>query len=218
MSIWTLTAADDIDADGPGSATTGFISASFPVNGVLDSFNRANEGPPPSANWTTGIDGSTGGFSVDGNAARANNATLSSAYWNVQNFGPDIEVYVTVAAFAAGSGSPRVHWRVLQEGTAGWDGYTLLAYKDTNELFVYRVDNGTQTQLGAAISQTLAAGDSFGVSMTGSTITIYYKVGAGSWTSVGTRSDGTYTGAGKIAMSAFDSTQVAVDNFGGGTL
>ena len=29
----------------------------FPTTGILDDFNRGNEGPPPSANWTTLVQG-----------------------------------------------------------------------------------------------------------------------------------------------------------------
>lgn len=188
---------------------------SFPQTSILDNFNRANEGPPPSINWTTGLDGSAGGFSVDANEAEGLNGVVSSAWWNVQNFGPDIEVYATIGSV---KGATRLHFRAQQEGTSTWDGYTLLAYTPTNELFVYRVDNGVQTQLGVAIAQTISSGDSFGAKMVGSTITVYYKIGAGSWTEVGTRTDGTYTGAGKLAMSTFDATPINVDNFGGGTI
>lgn len=188
---------------------------SFPVNGVLDDFNRANQSAPPSANWTTGIDGGANGFAVTSNTATPV-GDPSSMYWNASNFGPNVEVYVTLASTTP---TPtRVYFRLQQEGTAGFDGYVVLAYSDGN-FYVYRVDNGTQTQLGASIAQSIAMGDSIGASMVGSTITVYYKSGAGSWTSLGTRSDGTYTGAGKIGVSTFDSTAgVNLDNFGGGTI
>lgn len=197
------------------------VCASFPCTSILDNFNRANEGPPPSTNWTTGIDGGANGFKVDTNEAEVN-GDPSSGYWNVQNFGPNVEVYVTLGVATQAS---RVHWRIQQEGTAGWDGYTLLAYTDNN-FYVYRVDNGVQTQLGAAIAQTFSSGDSFGISHVGSTITVYYCAsGAGcgvsgaGWTNKGTRTDNTYSSAGKIGMSMFDSsTTTALDNFGGGTL
>lgn len=188
---------------------------SFPTTSILDNFNRANQGPPPSSSWTTGVDGGTGGFSVNSNEAKVEDATHSTAYWNVTNFGPDIEVYITLGSTI---GPSRLYWRIQQEGTSGFDGYALLAYTPTNELYIYRIDNGSYTQLGAAISQTFAVGDSFGAKMVGSTITIYYKTAAGSWTSVGSRSDSTYTGAGKLGISAFDSTSIKLDNFGGGTI
>ncbi len=41
-------------------------------------------------------------------------------------------------------------------------------------------------------------GDSFGLKIVGSTFTIYYKAGAGSWTSLGTRNDATWSAAGKV--------------------
>lgn len=194
-----------------------------PVNAVLDNANRADTGPPPSTNWTTGVDGGTDGFTVSSNQFAPTASTLSTNWWNVSNFGPKVEVYDTIINFSGGSA--RLSFRIQQEGTAGYDGYTVLAYKPTNEFYVYRVDNGTQTQLGAAISQTLSDGDSFRASMDGSTITVCYcpsggscGVGGASWTSMGTRTDSTYTGAGKISMGAFDTTSIRLDNFGGGTL
>ena len=134
-------------------------------------------------------------------------------WWNVGNLGPNVEVYATMSTF----GPTRLYFRLQQEGTAGFDGYAILAYTDNN-FYVYRVDNGSQTQLGAAISQTFASGDSIGASMVGSLITVYYKAAAGSWTSMGTRTDGTYTGAGKIGVAIFDNISGAIDNFGGGTI
>jgi hypothetical protein len=83
---------------------------------------------------------------------------------------------------------------------------------------VYRVDDNSNTLLGSSFSQAFTDGDSIGITHVGSTITIYFKSGAGSWTSLGTRTDGTYTGAGRIAIGGFDSTSLTFDDFGGGAL
>ena len=45
----------------------------------------------------------------------------------------------------------------------------------------------------------------------------YRKIGAGSWTSLGTRSDGSVTAAGFLGMAG-DEADVRLDNFGGGTV
>lgn len=186
----------------------------FPSTSVLDNFNRANEGPPPSANWTTGIDGSADGFSVASNQAAPQSAAFSSSYWNAATFGPDVEVYATIAAV----GPFRLYLRVQQAGTSGLDGYIVLAYPPTNELYVYRVDNGSQTQLGAAFSQTIGAGDKFGASMIGNEISVYYKTSAGEWALIGTRTDSTYGSAGHLGIASFDTTGSRLDDFGGGTI
>ena len=67
----------------------------------------------------------------------------------------------------------------------------------------------------------MSAGDSIGMSMVGSTITVYYKASGGSWTSLGTRTDSTYTAAGRLQLGQWlSSSGVAstIDNFGGGAI
>jgi hypothetical protein len=56
--------------------------------------------------------------------------------------------------------------------------------------------------------------------MIGSTITVYYKVGAGAWNSIGTRTDSTYTGSGYIGLWADCGTANSgkFDDLKGGTL
>jgi hypothetical protein len=65
---------------------------------LLDDFNRANEGPPPSASWTTGT--------VAGLIVLANECTRQAAggfrqdaYWNASQFGPNCEVGCRIAAW-----------------------------------------------------------------------------------------------------------------------
>jgi hypothetical protein len=199
--------------------------ASFPCSAVLDNFDRANEGPPPSANWTGQIPGSGGSFTVTSNRA-APTADPSSMWWNASNFA-NPEVYVTIVTVFAPT---RIYGRIQQEGTAGFDGYAVLAYSDNN-FYVYRVDDGSYTQLGAAIPQSFAVNDSIGMSVSAShVISVYYCASGGScgvsgagWTLKGTRTDTgcggnpCYTGTGKIGVQIFDSTGFQLENFGGGT-
>lgn len=185
---------------------------SFPTTSILDFFDRSNQGPPPSTNWTTGWRPSSTGFQVDTNQCLGSAVGDNTQYWNVANFGPDVEVYATVK-----SGSSANYYglsaRLVAEGTAGVDGYEVVLFN--NEVLVRRFDDNAETTLGAAFSQTFTLGDSFGMSIIGSTITVYYKVGAGNWAALGTRSDSTYSAAGKIGMR---SENVAWDDFGGGTV
>src|SRR5688572_22948208 len=115
------------------STATGGGACSFPCTSLLDDFNRTNEGPPPSANWTTGVDGSTGGFAVSSNTAVAQDGSFSSAYWNATTFGPDTEVYVTmVNTFGASCCGYRLYLRLASAGTSGVDGYIVQAYNRTD--------------------------------------------------------------------------------------
>lgn len=217
----TLTAADDIDADGPGSATTGSSGGgSFPVSAILDNFNRANEGPPPSTSWTTSWNVGADGHKVVSNQLNANTSDGSS-YWNVQTFGPNCEVYATMVdtqGVYAQLGA-----RLTSVGTSSLNGYAV-SREDNSTIAVKKWAAGSESQLGATFSQSFTAGDSMGMTVTGSNptvIEVWYKVGAGAWTSLGTRSDSTSpnTAAGNIGIrSGASSGSPKWDDFGGGTV
>jgi len=198
----------------------------YPTTGILDNFNRANEGPPPSASWSDLY-----GLGADYQLKVVSNQAVPNAldpandratnYWNPTTFGPDCEVYCTIAtetlidigeiglwvrATGVGSIATVSGYYVEYDRTTGGDHFDVI-----------RVDNEAETQLGASISQELSAGDSFGVSMIGDTITVWYKSGAGAWTNIGERTDSTYQDAGYIGIIWWDSTDGVLDNFGGGT-
>lgn len=73
----------------------------FPVTSVLDNFNRSAVGPPPSASWTTGL-GRSWGFKVNASNQMVAEATTGNEeyaqYYNVATYGPNCEVYITLAA------------------------------------------------------------------------------------------------------------------------
>ena len=217
----TITAADDIDADGTGSATTGSGGGggSFPQSSILDSFDRANEGPPPSSNWTDIIyQGADGGLKVVSNVVVFGTGGASmSSYWNT-SFGPNYESYATIADIGSGSGVFEL-WTSLSglASSATLNGYAIYFSVSASTITINRVDSGSLTALGGTISQTFSNGDSIGMSKVGSTITIYYKASGGSWVSVGTRTDSTY-GTGKIGLRLESDSAEKADNFGGGTI
>lgn len=189
----------------------------FPTNGILDSFNRADEGPPPSASWTSIVNSvaEDAGLRVSSNELRAVNSNLNSAYLNA-NYGPNVEGYMTLRN---NSTVDRMGF-YFRFDPATDNGYSVLARgaSPSNTIRVYRVTAGAFNQLGADISQTIAVGDSLGLTMISDTITVYYKVGAGSWTALTTRTDSTYTGAGKLGVAIWDDIDGTVDDFGGGNI
>jgi hypothetical protein len=73
----------------------------FPTTPILDDFNRANEGPPPSANWSAyhASWGFGDGLEVVSNQCKGNSYNLCGDWWSVETFGSDCEVYVTIATF-----------------------------------------------------------------------------------------------------------------------
>lgn len=198
----------------------------FPVTSVLDAFSGG--AAVLSSPWTGRIRG-TGTESGQlqttgaGQCQVNSNGTLysSSAYRSDQTYGPDCEVYFTVAT-KPGAGNPVELWaRITNPASATVSGYRIDitdvsgAGNDTWQLV--RVDNNVNTNVGAAITQEVTAGDGVGMSIVGSTITFWYKAGAGAWTSLGTRTDTTYSAAGNIGVGLWFST-VRIDDFGGGTI
>lgn len=179
----------------------------FPTTPILDNFNRADEGPPPSANWTD----IGNGLEVISNQAAGSAVGDNISYWNPITFGPDSEVYVTIPVTDVVNGVI-----YLRFNTGSFNGYGLIFGASTSSLSVIRLDGGVPTPLGAAISQAISNGDSVGLRVIGSTIKVYYKAAAGSWTFLDSRTDATYSAAGALLLVVVDTT-MRLDNFGGGT-
>lgn len=193
----------------------------FPTTSVLDSFTRTNASSLGS-NWgtdTIGAGATT--FVVTSDRAAARNSSYAEQYWSAgSTFGPDSEAYATTPALATGSfASFGFMVRTQSPGSTAADGYRLTISPGSSEADISRVDNGVETQLGATISQAAAAGDTDGLEAVSSTITAYRKTSAGSWGSIGSRTDTTYSTAGRVGMWAFDPGATGtLDDFGGGTV
>lgn len=189
----------------------------FPSTGVLDTFDRANSTTSLGANWTADAYGEgQGSLGVISNTAYSSDATTRSNFWNVADYGPDVEAHCTLST--ASSDYIGLGIRLQDTGGAGGDVDGYAVEFQTTSIRVYRLDNTGFTQLGATItiSPALANGDGVGAEMSGTTITVYKRVG-GTWTSEGTRTDSTYSAAGKIALQ-IDLNTTRVDDYGGGTI
>lgn len=190
----------------------------FPTTAILDNFNRANTGPPPSASWSQGYGGIFGQFKVVSNQAAVNSLIFGYAenYWNVATYA-DCEAYVTIAAKPAAGSLFALMVRTVDIATNP-DGYLLVLTPSagTDTLQIDRGDNGVRTLLGAAVSQEVSVGDSIGIRAIGSTLTCWYKPSGGSWTELFSRTDATYSAAGRIELIT-NSAATIVDDFGGGT-
>lgn len=176
----------------------------FPTTPVLDDFNRADQGPPPSSSWTDGF------LAINGLAVISNQcgapANFGNSYWNPATFGPDCEVFATVAAH---SSFPKVWARLKEPGSDTVDGYCLSA--SSTDWTFFRVDNGVLTQIGAALTGVgCANGDQVGLRIVGSKLTAY-KNGV----LVGTETDATYPAAGFIGLNG-QTSAIRWDDFGGG--
>lgn len=182
----------------------------FPTTPVLDDFNRANENPLSNGTWAGNIFGDTAACKLDTNEATAA-APFASSRWSAATFGPDIEVYTDIELLSQNTG---VIWRVTNPG-ASVNGYEAIYFPAESVVRVYKIVSGVETQIGADIAQAFSVGDGLGAAMAGTGITIYRR-SSGVWGSIATRTDGTNTTAGYLAV-AID-TGTYIDNFGGGTL
>ena len=194
----------------------------FPTTSVIETFTGADTTTPPNSNWTNFWGSSAGanlGIRITSNRAAANNTSFyCTAYWDTETFGPNCEAFCTITTVPINGDIIGLWIRGQSPGLSTDDGYLVGADKSagTDTFDVYRIDNNTYTLLGSAISQEFAANDSFGISAVGSTLEIWYKASGGSWTSLGTKTDGTYSGAGYIGISIDKAAQL--DDFGGGTV
>jgi hypothetical protein len=204
----------------------------FPTTGTLEDGTGANE-DPIDTHW----DGTSAHFFYAGDTgflakisnqltdATGGGTDTSSGYDGVsgsQQFSGDVEVWATIVTASAVTGDQFKLGMMTAIASPTADGYeisiTKAAGADTWQL--RRRDNVTPTALGADMSQEIASGDSVGISLVGGVLTAYYKSGAGAWTTVGTRSDSTYTGPWSLGIKTVQASPLAWKTvpFGGGTV
>jgi len=198
----------------------------FPFSPVLDTFNRANTGPPPSASWTSDLlakGADEAGLRVVSNKLSAVPMTsppkVASGWWSTP-FGKNQEVYVTQRD--GGAFSNFELWaRVTNPGTTGVTGYLVTLYHEG--FVVQKYGGGTYTDIGAPGDYPTGPGatldDNWGVgfSVVGSVLSVYFKSPTGAWTLQATRTDSTYTTGSYIGILNYDSN-LAYDDFGGGVV
>ena len=189
----------------------------FPTTPILDNFNRADTGPPPSGNWTSLVFAAdTSGMSVASNQLATGVTVPSSAYWSASQYGPACEVYITITVEAI-SGATRLFLRLANPGSVGATNGYAFTVSSVLSLLIQRYDNDVATQLGATVSGNVQAGDSVGLSIGTSDLNMWYNQAGGGWTNLTSRSDSTYTAAGYLGVRESVDLTARFDNFGGGT-
>ncbi len=181
----------------------------FPLTAVIDDFNRANGAIGGNYTIPTGV----GSMNVSSNTAVAA-AANAIAIRNTLSY-QAVEVYATLSTKPADGNVALLFWRTVQVGAATTiDGYilriTAVAGAGNDTIMVQSMTNGVPTTIGATITQEISAGDVLGIRMIGSSIEVFRN-----GTSLGTRSDSTYTATGQIGIG-LSATSGAWDNFGGG--
>ena len=195
----------------------------FPTTQILDNFNRANEGPPPSANWAGPWEQSSG-LVVSGNQCAPSATGNKDAYWSAATFGPNVEAFVTIATIPTTDGaSIRLGVRIVEPGpgdnSTTADGYIAMwqfVAASTDSVRLFSLTNGATTELGTGVLLDMADGDQLGLEAIGSTIKVYTKSGAGAWTERRSETDATYSAAGYIGLQLIADAGIRCDDFGGG--
>lgn len=199
-----------------------------PTTSVLDDYNRSNTGPPLGGNWSVITAITAAGFKIISNYAQpGGDSSACYEYWNAATFGPDSEVFYDLPAIDAASDYVGVALMlgVANPTLASITGYEIdFVIRDTgspvNSVLVSRIDNSTTiVQLGAAASYTIVAGDTLWAKKVGSTISVYAKHAAGSYSLIMERTDANYS-TGRIGKGWWYNiaANTHIDNYGGGTV
>lgn len=193
----------------------------FPTTPVLTTFPGADEDPLSEGGlWaasTVRVDTATIDRCqlVNNRAVRASVVTAAGESLWAASFAADQEVFVTMAEHAAvGFG---LYARIQNEGTSSVVAYHL-SINDANGFRFFRLSNTTFTQIGSAIAQAIATGDSMGLSVSGTTLEAWHKPAAGSWTLLGSETNANISGAGKIGITIGANAATDLDDFGGGEI
>ena len=184
----------------------------YPITNVLDDFNRADTGPPPSGSWTTSY---SGGHLVASNVCAVSGVSGGASSWSTQ-FKANQEVYFTLSTLPVAGEGLALNLRLQTVSDYFSDNYQLdliVVVGGSND--VLRISKSVSTvftQLGAdiALGADLATSDVVGLRAVGSTIETF-RNGA----SVATRTDSDVTAAGYVGIYS-GGVVSRVDDFGGG--
>jgi hypothetical protein len=220
----TVTGSSSAGSASAQSAPTAVaVSAAGPVTPLLDDFARPNNSGPPGTNWTHMIVSSTSptnDFFIT-NHQVTGRPNSNADYWNPQAYGPNSEVWVTVAVKPNVDQDPVVlGLRFQNPGAATASGYQAFYIFRTGRPDQYKITrrtNGTTSMvLTSSEGPTLKAGDRLLFRAIGTTLELW-RENAGTWTRLLSATDTAYQGAGYLNMTARNGT-VRLANFGGGTL
>jgi hypothetical protein len=195
----------------------------FPTTGVLDGGTSPVENPISTGGWT--------GPTVTGQQPLQRTATgiargsaLGGSYRTDSPFGPNAEVYATIAVLTAGTNTDEgtMHLRLSGQGTANINSYSVWirasSTASSDRLRIGRDVNSVTTILGTYIIGTIVPGvDQYGLQVIGDQLTAYYNNGSG-WAAVlGPITDATHSSAGTLSIQT-QRSDTRLTDFGGGTI
>lgn len=201
---------DFIINDSTGTTDNSWVYAA--ADGVLDTFDRADENPvSQGGKWLGVVAGGHVAMQVLANRLRLNAATFvfGSAVYDL--VAADVEAWVTVSLQPGHLVRPWV--RVTNHGAAP-SGYFVDISAPNGQ--IVRVTAGAQTSIGPSFAVSVAAGDKIGLEAVGSTIRAWKTPVGGSRVTLATVTDTTHN-SGRIGIST-NSPTVGFDDFGGGVV
>lgn len=174
-----------------------------------DSFTRANE-TPVTTPWATVTP--LGGMNLTSNALVGTASVARASLYNSGTWGNDQRVDAVIGALSATNNYPEVWVR----GSTGGNGYKVYTDGTTGGTAIARVDAGAETTI-QAVAVAFANGDTLGIGIVGTTITLY-KNGVAQ---TPTATDATYAsglpGAGAYGVGTIDDW-TATDGVGSATV
>ncbi len=185
----------------------------FPRTGVLDGFARAAGGL--GVNWQSPGLADGGTVAIKSSGLVGSNAGAASATWNT-SFGAEQEAYLTVPTLPLAGGFIQVAGRVTTLDPATVSCYFIRVTPSTGLWDLREKLNGAGSTSLKTFNAPFAAGDSVGLQLSGSTITVLRKPGSGAWAPVGSATDGSITSGGFVSLTLSDTTARG-GAFGGGT-
>ncbi len=199
----------------------------FPIVVVIDAFTTPASGPMGD-NWSSDpLNESVGVLEHYNTQCTISAGTVGSGYWSAEQFGPDCEVYLTLATYLGQTGENvdtlSLLVRLQDPATVDVDGYEIKFRGGASNMDVKATRISTSAELGAEGSvPSLATNDKLGVRIVGDVIIAYHWSTANSmWSVVGLWSDSNVSGAGYVGLelvTADNPHDVRVDNFGAGNV
>jgi hypothetical protein len=204
----TTTDSIALENFGAGNET----GAAFPEPGVIDNFNRANEGPPPSSAW---VDQFVMG--VVGNEGAARQASTNNydapAVWRTV-FPANQESYVEIVT--------RQDDTMVQTVLARYqDASNYVAIATSRDdgagdtISIGEVVSGAGATIGGPYTIIYQDGDSIGIRCVGTTIEAWYKPVAGAWGQLGIGTTTLPPAPGYVGLVVYGTT-TRLSGFGGG--
>jgi hypothetical protein len=191
---------------------------SFPTTPVLDNFNRANENPlSGGGNWSgSPWDSGTATLpKLQSNAVEDATASYIASSWWTAISAADVEVYVDMLGVTSAY-NVLVGCRITGSNPTA-NCYRGGYFPGIPAMRIHKLISGAVTQVQSLSPPVFSVGDSVGLSVIGTTLTLHYQHSA-VWTDMTPITDSSVTGAGFIGLSVYHNltTGTTADNFGGG--